>query len=155
MVDESGLTPDQIKMLTLQFMGQHLTGDLKELDKNLVAKNNTLQGMSLDPAAVLKTIAPIAPQQVPVSEIQYNVPQPVPAVSPTAPQYIAPVVQQAVTPTPETNQDQLEFSFNTSPYTVSIFEKLSIIEKKLSTLLSIEERLSNLEESLKDVKKKD
>ena len=111
--------------------------------------------MSLDPAAVFKTIAPIAPQQVPVSEIQYNVPQPVPAVSPTAPQYIAPVVQQAVTPTPETNQDQLEFSFNTSPYTVSIFEKLSIIEKKLSTLLSIEERLSNLEESLKDVKKMD
>jgi hypothetical protein len=148
-LNEDGLTPDQVKMLTLQFMGQHLTGDLKVLDQNIVAKNTTLQGMSLNPTAVLNSIpavvAPVAqpsgPQlstnfvntqsviQQPVSTSTTNA---VPAVVST---------QQPVDP------NQLEFSFETSPLSERIFESLERIEKKLS---AIENRLDALE----DIKKK-
>lgn len=50
------LTPEEIKLATLQFLGQHLTGELRELDKNIVSKNQTLQGYSIDPVRVIKTI---------------------------------------------------------------------------------------------------
>ena len=48
-------TPEEIKLLTLQFMGQNL-GDLKALDGHIVSKNPTLQGLSLNPEGILKTI---------------------------------------------------------------------------------------------------
>jgi hypothetical protein len=149
--NDANLTPDQIKMLTLQFMGQHLTGELKELDKNLVNKTNTLQGMALDPTAVINSI-PSAPQpqiQPPpgpqLSANFVNTP-PVPATATTTvTQNIPPVVTPAQQPT---DQNQLEFSFETSPLSERIFESLERIEKRLSY---IEEKLA----AKKDTKKKD
>lgn len=149
--NDAALTPDQIKMLTLQFMGQHLTGDLKELDKNLVAKNQTLQGMVLDPTAVLNSIPASTPlQHQPILQPSIEVHQPTPGEMPqqvvTVP---AAVVQQQykANETPA-NTNQLEFNFETSPLSVQIFEALERIEKKLSL---IEERLFVVE----DAKKKD
>ena len=150
--NDDSLTPDQIKMLTLQFMGQHVTGELKELDKNLVNKTNTLKGMELNPAAVLNSIstAPIQQQEA-APTVNYTQAQPVPELPPTtlttnttvsAPLTpVAPVVQS-------TDTNQLEFSFETSPLSERIFEALERIEKKLS---SIDDRLHALE----NTKKKD
>ena len=145
--DES-LTPDQIKMLTLQFMGQHLTGELKELDKNLISKTNTLKGMALNPEAVLQSIP--APQQHHHHSVPELAHQPVPRLEPVQPtqvQTIAAVQLPQVQQT-DSNQNQLEFNFETSPLSERIFDTLERIEKRLSL---IEERIS----SIKDIKKKD
>jgi len=141
--NDASLTPDQLKMLTLQFMGQHLTGELKELDKNLVAKNSTLQGMVLDPNAVLNSIPSqsVAPQQTPP---QLSVQQPILQVHESIPT----VTQLTTAASSLIDQNQLEFSFETSPLSERIFDILQRIEKKLSI---IEERAHAIE----DVKKKD
>jgi hypothetical protein len=139
--NDAALTPDQIKMLTLQFMGQHLTGDLKELDRNLITKSNTLQGMVLNPSAVLNSIpaqvpTPVQPQQAPPPQLTV---QQVAAPSPV-------IVETAPTPAPvqqtlPVDQNQLEFNFETSPLSERIFETLERLEKRLSfieeTLLTI------------------
>jgi len=144
--NDAALTPEQIKMLTLQFMGQHLTGELKELDKNLIAKNNTLQGMFIDPTAVINSIP-----SVPQPQLQQ---QPAPELTPipmTAPPSVATL--PLIVPAPEVpqntiDQNQLEFSFETSPLSERIFDTLERIEKKLSY---IEESILEL----KEFKKKD
>ena len=144
--NDDSLTPDQIKMLTLQFMGQHLTGDLKALDKNMINKTNTLKGMELNPEAVLNTIGQSAPQQqgpeLSTNSIQ---PQELQVTIPAA------VIQSSIVSEIVVDKDQLEFSFETSPLSERIFESLERIEKQL---LSINERLLTLEES-KKFKKKD
>jgi|GEM_PF-4432475 len=147
--NEAGLSPDEIKMLTLQFMGQHLTGDLKVLDQNIISRNNTLQGMVLNPTAVINSIPssasqPLPQPQVPVLSQQVQVTPTLGAETFTSPQPILAPVEQSN----NTNRDQLEFSFETSPLSVRIFESLERIEKKLSL---IEDRLFALE----DFKKKD
>jgi hypothetical protein len=140
--NDASLTPDQIKMLTLQFMGQHLTGELKELDKNLVNKTNTLQGMALDPTAVLNSI----PSQHIAQPPQ---PQPVLSSQPiTLSTTVEPSLLPATTETPSLiDQNQLEFSFETSPLSERIFSILERLEQKLSL---IEEKIQKLE----NIKKK-
>lgn len=144
-LNEDGLTPDQVKMLTLQFMGQHLTGDLKALDQNIVAKNTTLQGMSLNPTAVLNSIPVVTAPQPQGPQLSANIVNALPDPATVTTTNVAPVavqIQQPVDP------NQLEFSFETSPLSERIFESLERIEKKLCT---IEKRLNALE----DIKKKD
>lgn len=144
--NDAALTPEQIKMLTLQFMGQHLTGDLKELDKNLISKTTTLKGMELNPEAVLRSI--------PVSQAHHQsilepTHQSTPALSQNhtlQPPVEVPSLSQ-VTSIPTPNQqlspdkDQLEFSFDTSPLSERIFDALERIEK----------RLCRIEESMSDI----
>lgn len=56
------LTPEEAKMAALQFIGQNI-GALKELDKNIISKNPTLQGNTLNVHNVLNSIpAPLKPQ---------------------------------------------------------------------------------------------
>ena len=141
------LTPEQIKMLTLQFMGQHLTGDLKNLEQNIVAKNNTLQGMVLNPAAVINSITS-TPTIQQVAAPQLTVHQEVPQYINTPIADPVPTVQSVTTQQPIVDQNQLEFSFETSPLSERIFDTLQRIEKKLSL---IEERICEIE----DIKKKD
>jgi hypothetical protein len=145
------ISAEDLKMLTLQFMGQHLTGDLKTLEQNIVAKNNTLKGMVLDPAAVLNSI-PSAPQPLPPPQgpqlnanfVHTHSDQPTP-VTTTITTNVAPISVQVQQPI---DQNQLEFNFNTSPLSERIFESLQRIEKML---LSFDERLLAIE----DTKKKD
>jgi hypothetical protein len=147
--NDAALTPEEIKMLTLQFMGQHVTGDLKELDKNLVAKNNTLQGMILNPTAIINSI-PSTPVQAPIPQPQltaHHTPQPdltdVEITNPLA--SVQPVIEQQ---SAIVDQNQLEFNFETSPLSERIFDSLQRLEKRLSF---IEETLLQLT----DTKKKD
>lgn len=56
-------TPEEAKMIALQFMGQNI-GALKELDKNIISKTNTLQGNRLDVKNILNSIpTPTVPQE--------------------------------------------------------------------------------------------
>jgi hypothetical protein len=148
--NDAALTPDQLKLLTLQFMGQHVTGDLKELDKNLVAKNQTLQGMILNPVEVLNTIStPVTPPPAPPQpSIEVYQPAPVETSVQTVTVPAAIVDQQPKVDEVPANTNQLEFNFETSPLSVQIFEALERIEKKLT---SIDDRLFALE----NAKKKD
>ena len=57
-------TPEEAKMIALQFMGQNL-GEIKELDKNIVSKNATLKGNTLNVQAVLNSFASPNIQQQP------------------------------------------------------------------------------------------
>jgi hypothetical protein len=137
--NDDSLTPDQIKMLTLQFMGQHLTGELKELDKNLVNKTNTLQGMALDPTAVLNSIPS---QQInPLPQLQPTLSPPPATLTATAQHSPVSIESQILV-----DQNQLEFSFETSPLSERIFSILERLEQKLS---HIDERLQKIENSKK------
>lgn len=59
------LNPDEAKLIALQFLGQNI-GELKELDKRIINKTPTLNGLKIDPKKVIdsipsKTIATKAP----------------------------------------------------------------------------------------------
>jgi hypothetical protein len=144
--NDAALSPDDLKMLTLQFMGQHLTGELKTLEQNIVSRNNTLQGMVINPEAVLNTIPtntqPITPQPSPQLSTAYLQSPPSPQGAVNLPY----IVQSEPVSTPPANQNQLEFSFETSPLSERIFDALERIEKKL---IFIEEKLYTIDDSKK------
>ena len=74
------LSPEEIKMATIAFMGQHLTGDLKMLQSNMVSQNSTCLGNSLNPLQVINTI-PTTQQPNPVHttvNAGINIPRPQP-----------------------------------------------------------------------------
>ncbi|CAB5226392.1 hypothetical protein UFOVP760_168 [uncultured Caudovirales phage] len=140
------LSPDELKYLTLQFMGQNM-GELKELDKNLITKTNTLNGMVLDPHAVLNSIAPpVPPQQIqhtPVVQHSSVVQHP----------QLTPIVAQSLSVpaiTQEKDQNQLEFDFNNNPYTVQVFERIESIEKKIETILKLQADIMSILNSKKE-----
>lgn len=125
------LSPEEIKMATLQFMGQHLTGDLKVLDQHIVSKNRTLQGATIDPVRVLNTIpSPHGPYANVVNagvNIQHQ-PQPI---------NIQPQVNNTPPPAPSvTDPNQLEFTFKQTDVD-DIFNKIDRIESKIDKLLSL------------------
>jgi hypothetical protein len=151
--NDAALTPEQIKMLTLQFMGQHVTGDLKELDRNLVTKSNTLQGMVLNPSAVLNSIPSVTSAPAPApAQPQLTIHQPQPVIQQSVPVTSASIEAVAAPITAQqpvsVDQNQLEFNFETSPLSQRIFDTLERLEKRLS---SIEETLL----TIADNKKKD
>lgn len=147
-------TPAEAQLAVLQFMGQHLTGELKELERNLISRNNTLNGMTLQPEAVMRSVAqvtgPAAIEQIapPQAVQQQPVPQPIQQ----------PVVQQpAATPMPQAVVDpnQLELNFNTSPYTERVFDKLESLERKLAVLADTQQQILEYLRTPKSIKKKD
>jgi len=128
--NDQELTPDQLKFLTLQFLGQNL-GELKELDKNIISKNNTLQGFSIDPHAVLNSISapPTAPVSTPTQPATLTPieAQPQPAV------IITP--QSVATQLPEKDENQLELDFTTSATIDKLFDRLERVERKIDKIL--------------------
>jgi len=150
-------TAEEAKLAVLQFMGQHLTGDLKMLESNLVSRNQTLNGMTIRPENVLKSVAQAVP----------SAPPPVPAPAPIVPEPLAPIQlfaeqpreikHEVVTVTPSTaevkaepilDKDQLEFNFNNSPYTVEVFEALKRIEDRLLVITDIQSDIKRIEEKI-------
>lgn len=120
----------EIQHTVLQFMGQNM-GDFKQLDNSLISKNNTLQGMTLQPSRVIKSVPVSAPQQVK------------PTFQPTAqPVPIAPTLE---TKNPN-DPTQLEFNFENTQYGKSILESLkeivSLLEQQNKTLNSIKKSLT-------------
>ena len=110
------LTPEEIKLTTIQFLGQHLTGELKELDRNIVSKNQTLQGNIIDPMRILRTIPS---DQRPA------------VMSQPDPQPVATVVNAGI------NINQAPVQPPILPQTDSqVFVMLKRIEEKLDTLLN-------------------
>jgi hypothetical protein len=126
-------SPEEIKLITAQFLGQSVLGELKQLDNNIISG---LARPALDPYKVLASIptSPQLPVAPPPALTQQFVEQPVP-------QQAAPVVQQIPVqpvqidlPVTTSDPNQLELNFNTSPYTISVFERLEKLEKLLKNI---------------------
>jgi len=118
-------TPEEIRLATLQFMGQNL-GDLKALDKHIVSKNPTLQGLSLNAEGILKTIP-----------LQENQSQPQPQRVPTL--HAQPPMQQAqppiITRIPITPESSDKIALSLDRIAVCL-EKIQEITKDTLTILS-------------------
>jgi hypothetical protein len=126
------LTPEEIRLATIQFMGQHLTGDLKVLDQHITNKTTSLQGLTIDPLRVINTIPGSQNPVANVVNAGINIAQP--HINNIQPQHNLNVQTiEAV----KSDPNQLEFDFDSSPYSKQIFEQLDRIERKLDTLNSI------------------
>jgi hypothetical protein len=124
--NDQNLSAEELKMITLQFLGQNI-GEIKELDKNLISRTNTLQGLTLDPHAVLNSIAPPAPVPTPSPVLQ-------PQQAPVQLQHTAPQQVQQVASTPA-DPNQLELDFSKSITAEKIFDKLDSLERKLNSII--------------------
>ena len=151
-------------LAALQFMGQQL-GALKELDKSIISRSSTLNGVTLNPENILRTIpgSPLVSQpqpQSPYAQSPYaqaptlhteflSSPSPVATMAHNTPVIsIAPqVIKQ------DTNPDQLELNF-TYDIARDIVDRLDRVEKLLKKVyheLSVDKQPS--EESNKNLKK--
>jgi hypothetical protein len=127
------LSPEEIKLATIQFMGQHLTGDLKMLDQHITNKTTSLQGLTIDPVKIINTIPG---HQNPVATV-------VNAGINTIQQQ--PVLNIQTVATVQNDPNQLEFDFDSSPYSKQIFEQLERIERKLDAVNSILKKTPSVE----------
>ncbi|NBO99812.1 MAG: hypothetical protein EBU90_06750 [Proteobacteria bacterium] len=53
------ISPQEAQLIALQFMGQAVSGEMKELDKNIVNRTNQLQGTNLNVKNILSSIGSI------------------------------------------------------------------------------------------------
>ena len=84
-------TPEEAKMALIQFLGQ-TQGEVKELDKNIIGKTNTLRGNTLNVNEILGSLPAMHRTPVQHAPVQ-PAPSPQLFVSPSAPQ--APVAAPA------------------------------------------------------------
>lgn len=123
------VSPDEQRLALLQFMGQHLTGDLKELDKNMVSGSASLKGMNIDPIQLLQSMPKNnASQGTNVVNAGINV---------IAPEQHVHAVQTTQQQIPFNDPNQLEFDFNNSNYAKLIFDRLDSIDIKINKILDI------------------
>jgi hypothetical protein len=108
-------TLEEAKMLALQFMGQNL-GEIKELDKNIIGKTNTLKGNTLNVQNILNSI-PVQ-QQAPVQQAQQ----------------LAPRLQQSQINTPSAAP---QFSVAPAATTNAVQEALDKISSQLNTIIKL------------------
>lgn len=127
------ISPDELKSVMLNFMGQNM-GDLKQLDNYIVSKNQTLQGVTLDPHKVLNSIAP--PAAAPQPSVFNLAPQPVPVPNTPVTAAAAPVATST-----QSDPNQLEFDFDSSPYSKLIFDRLDTIDRRIEKVI---EAINNL-----------
>lgn len=142
------LDPNEIQNTLLQFMGENM-GELKKLDSSLIAKNQTLQGMTLDPRAVLRSVPPPGPGQRQPPPIEH-----VPIVQQAAQSIIQQPHPTVVTTTVqneiEEDPNQLMFEFVTDlKKDTSILETIKEINKKVNT---IERSLAELNRNIEKLK---
>jgi hypothetical protein len=105
-------TPAEIQRAVLQFIGENI-GELKTLDSHIINKTNTLNGMMLQPEAVLRSIPQPTQQQAPQRPLQ-QAPQEVSQQAP--PVVITQVQDPQPIQLPVTDPNQLEFDFNPGYY---------------------------------------
>jgi hypothetical protein len=130
------ISSDELKSVMLNFMGQNM-GELKKLDNYIVSKNQTLQGVTLDPHKVLNSIAPPAAAPQPPA---FNLtPQQAPVLN-------APVAAPAVVPA-QGDPNQLEFNFDSSPYSKLIFDRLDTIDRRLEKIIETINNISTLKKT--------
>ena len=132
------VSPEEAKMLTLQFMGQHLTGELKQLDQHIIQKNPTLQGVTIDPNKILNSV-PVQQQPANVVNAGLNIEHTVQPINiETA---STPVLQAQTVRDP----NQLEFDFDNCSYSKTIFERLDSMDRKLTQILELFKKTENLD----------
>jgi hypothetical protein len=132
------VSPEEAKMLTLQFMGQHLTGELKQLDQHIIQKNPTLQGVTIDPNKILNSV-PVQQQPANVVNASLNIEH---TVQPINIQTASTSVLQAQT---VRDPNQLEFDFDNCSYSKTIFERLDSMDRKLTQILELFKKTENLD----------
>lgn len=123
------VSPDEAKLITLQFLGQNVMSEIKEIDKNIIDRNRNLQGLTIQPHDILNSI----PGTTRASQAQ------------PAPQYIQQQPQYAPAPVPQQPQgdpNQLEFNFDNSATAQKIFDRIDTILRKIETLEAIVTKLS-------------
>lgn len=127
------LTPEEIKLTTIQFMGQHLMGEMKELDRNIISKSNSLQGLTLRPEQIIESVG-VSPQ----------IASPVNTVNPgiNLQPALAQQIQLSINNTAASNDtpndpNQLEFDFNNCNYAKLIFDKLDYLDIKMDRLIEL------------------
>jgi hypothetical protein len=128
------LSPEELKLTTLQFIGQTISGDLKELDSNIISRNRTLQGKTIDPVGILKTVpAPQGSSMATTVNAGINIAQPGPQLQPI--HNIAPQPQIV-----HTDPNQLEFDFDKKAKYSDIYDSLVDLKNRL---IRIENLLDN------------
>jgi len=126
------LTPEEIKLTTIQFIGQNLSGALKELDSSIISKNQTLQGKTIDPVRVVQAI-PQSRNSQPYASV-------VNAGMNIQPQQ-ARIVHQQPAPIPvQHDPNQLEFDFDKKAKYSDILNALTEIK---TILMRIDNKLSS------------
>jgi len=139
-------SPGEIQAALIQFMGQNL-GEIKKLDSHIIDKNSTLQGLTLQPEAVLRSI-PVShvppPPPPPPPPQQIHLPTPVIANEP---------VQTAAQQSVETaDPNQLVFDFISDLKDApSLKDSILLIEKKVCALSDLSSILYRIEKKLDQV----
>ncbi len=129
-------TPAEIQRAVLQFMGENI-GELKTLDSHIINRTNTLNGMMLQPEAVMRSIPQLPPQP----------PQPQPVAAPVAvPDVLPPQPVQA----PVVDNGQLEFDFNPRYYE----EIMKVLNSHTRELRELHESIRTLTENITSSNKK-
>jgi hypothetical protein len=133
-VDVSG---QDARMLALQFMGQQM-GDLKQIDKNIVSRNPTLQGLTLNPEKIINDIPVynnpqpvVVPTSAPLPSlpVQFHTTDTQQTIQPT----IQPIIQTVVQPKDNSNQLELNFTYDIAK---DMVDRLDRVEKLLKKVLS-------------------
>jgi|694.fasta_scaffold52740_7 hypothetical protein len=138
------LSPTELHATLIQFMGQNI-GEIKKLDSDILDKNNTLRGLTLQPEAILRSLPtqPVPP------------PQPLPVQSlPQQAVQIQPMQQVVNTPQIDAveNSDQLLFDFiNDVKNDPSLKDTIKLIEKRVATISDISASLYNLNKKVDQI----
>jgi|LauGreDrversion2_6_1035139.scaffolds.fasta_scaffold02116_3 hypothetical protein len=127
------ISPDEAKLITLQFLGQNVMSEVKEIDKNIIDRNRNLQGLTIQPQDILNSIPGITRNQQ-AQQAPQQAPQYIQSQLPHAP---APVLQQ-----PQGDPNQLEFNFDNSATAQKIFDRIDTILRKIEALEKIVTKLS-------------
>jgi hypothetical protein len=138
------LSPGELQATLIQFMGQNL-GEIKKLDSDIVERNNTLQGLTLQPEAVLRSlpVQPVPPQQPAQHPVQVAQPPVLPTIQP---------IPQQIQNEPADNPDQLLFDFvNDIKNDPSLKDTIKLIEKRVATISDISSSLYNLNKKIDQV----
>ena len=127
------LTPEEIKLTTIQFMGQHLMGEMKELDRNIISKSNSLQGLTLKAEQIIESVGSSMQIAPPVNTVNPGI-----NLQPA----LAQQMQLSINNTAVVNEtlndpNQLEFDFNNCNYAKLIFDKLDYLDIKIDRLIEL------------------
>lgn len=116
--------PDELKLLTLQFIGQHVSSSMKAIDQAIISPNNNLRASNINAKAIIDTIPSSNNPNKYTTTVNAGI-------------NVEKMFKQPTQVEPQIQKDpnQLEFDFNNCNYAKLIFDRLDSIDRKLSKLL--------------------
>jgi len=116
--------PDELKLLTLQFIGQHVSSSMKAIDQAIISPNNNLRASNINAKAIIDTIPSSNNPNKYTTTVNAGI-------------NVEKMFKQPAQVEPQIQKDpnQLEFDFNNCNYAKLIFDRLDSIDRKLSKLL--------------------